>query len=161
MAFFGGGAVIPVKSVIRTEWNQESGQQFPNNSQVSCLWSESETFNTGDLFVYHADYNEQGYTAIEVTRDCKIIINCSMGSQGGAWAGATLATNLFNSVAGGVIDVFYELPIPDDGSLYPTASSLIRSANSGDIFFTSFKLAGDDFDAYDINTLSAWAIAEL
>lgn len=161
MGFFGGAiSSVSPKSVIRTEWDQGAGQDFFDDVQTDCLWATTETFNIGDLFIYHADYNSNGYTAIEVTRDSKIIVNCSLGSEGSQWSGASLVTNLLNA-NGSVIDVFYELPVPASGSLYPTASSLIRSVLAGDILYVSFKLAGADFTSSNINALSAWAIAEL
>jgi hypothetical protein len=146
----------PIKSAIRTEWDQENEGTISGNTQV--YWSASSTFNVGSMFSYI--YDAGGYTRIQINRDGVVIISLSLGSQGTSWSSLSLMTNLLNEATGGVVDVFYELPIPNGGSLYPTSSCLIRKVFAGELYSVSVVPSGADITYGDINTLSAWAMAE-
>ena len=71
-------------------------------------------------------------------------------------------TVLLNEATAGVVDVFYELPVPDNGSLYPTSSTVIRQVTAGEKYDIFVYAAGDSSIGYDaVNGLSAWAFAEV
>ena len=161
MPFFGGGGAIPPKSVVRTEWDQNNSGTFVDSNQSFPLWSASPTFNDGSLFTYHADYNGDGHLGIEVNKDAKVGFNISLGSQGASWGNLSLITLLLNEYNAGVIDVFYELPVPASGSLYPTASLLTREVTAGEVFFPTLYVWGDDKAYGDFNSLSAFIMYEV
>lgn len=145
-----------IKSAIRTEWDQGNAGTISGNTQV--YWSASPTFNIGSMFSYI--YGTAGFTQIQINRDGVIIISLSLGSQGASWSDLLLMTNLLNEASGGVVDVFYELPVPSAGSLYPSSSCLIRKVFAGELYSVSVVPAGGDIDYSTINSLSAWAIVE-
>jgi hypothetical protein len=146
----------PVKSAIRTEWDQGNAGTISGNTQV--YWSANPTFNIGSMFSYI--YGTAGFTQIQINKDGVAIISLSLGSQGGSWVDLSLMTNLLNEANAGVVDVFYELPVPAGGSLYPTSSCLIRKVLAGELYSVSVVPTGDDIPYGGINSLSAWAIVE-
>jgi len=105
-------------------------------------------------------YGTAGFTQIQINRDGVIIISLSLGSQGGSWFNLSLMTSLLNEATAGVVDVFYELPVPAGGSLYPTSSCLIRKVLAGELYSVSVVPSGGNIGYADINSLSAWAIVE-
>jgi len=70
-------------------------------------------------------------------------------------------TVLLNEETAGVVDVFYELPVPANGSLYPTSSTSIRQVTAGEKYNILVYAAGDTLAYTDVNGLSAWAFAEV
>ena len=146
----------PIKSAIRTEWNQGTSGEIDGNTPV--YWSASPTFNIGSMFSYI--YGTAGFTQIQINRDGVVIISLSLGSQGASWGDLSLMTNLLNEATAGVVDVFYELPVPAGGSLYPTSSCLIRKVFAGELYSVSVVPTGLGIAYNAINSLSAWAIVE-
>jgi len=146
----------PIKSAIRTEWDQGNEDTISGNTQV--YWSANPTFNIGSMFSYI--YGTAGFTQIQINRDGVIIISLSLGSQGGSWFNLSLMTSLLNEATAGVVDVFYELPVPAGGSLYPTSSCFIRKVLAGELYSVSVVPSGGNIGYADINSLSAWAIVE-
>jgi hypothetical protein len=146
----------PIKSAIRTEWDQENEDIISGNTQV--YWSASPTFNIGSMFTYI--YSTAGWTQIQINRDGVVIISLSLGSEGPLWGGLELMTSLLNEATAGVVDVFYELPVPVGGSLYPTSSCLIRKVLAGELYSVSVVPEGGDIGYDAINALSAWSIVE-
>ena len=166
MGFFGGssgggGAAATVKSVVRTEWDQGNSGTFSDGTIAYPLWSASPSFNDGSLFTYHADYNSTGHLGIEVNANAKVGFNISLGSQGASWLNLSLITLLLTEENAGVVDVFYELPVPASGSLYPNASLLIREVTAGEVYYPSLYVWGDNKEYGDFNTLSAFIMYEV
>jgi hypothetical protein len=146
----------PIKSAIRTEWNQGTSGEIDGNTPV--YWSANPTFNIGSMFSYI--YGTAGFTQIQINRDGVVIISLSLGSQGASWGDLSLMTNLLNEATAGVVDVFYELPVPAGGSLYPSSSCLIRKVFAGELYSVSVVPTGLAIGYNAINSLSAWAIVE-
>jgi hypothetical protein len=148
---------IPAKSSIRTNWDQ--GNEGTIGSGTNVYWSSAPQFNNGSMFSYI--YDTLGYTQIEVNKTGVALISISFGSQGASWDSLTLMTVLLNEETAGVVDVFYELPVPDNGSLYPTSSTVIRQVTAGERYSVLVYPAGADLAYEDVNSLSAWAFAEV
>ena len=146
----------PIKSAIRTEWDQANEGTISGNTEV--YWSANPTFNIGSMFTYI--YGTAGFTQIQINRDGVVIISLSLGSEGPSWGNLSLMTNLLNEANAGVVDVFYELPVPVNGSLYPTSSCLIRKVYAGELYSVSVVPTGASITYADINTLSAWSMVE-
>ena len=146
----------PIKSAIRTEWDQENEGTISGNTQV--YWNANPTFNVGSMFTYI--YDTAGYTQIQINRDGVIIISLSLGSQGESWGALSIMTNLLNEETGGVVDVFYALPVSASGLLYPSSSCLIRKVYAGELYSVSVVPTGGDILYNEINSLSAWSIVE-
>ena len=146
----------PIKSAIRTEWDQGNAGTISGNTQV--YWSANPTFNIGSMFTYI--YSTAGFTQIQINRNGVIVISLSLGSEGPVWEGLTLMTSLLNEANAGVVDVFYELPVPASGSLYPTSSCLIRQVSAGELYSVSVVPEGGNIGYDYINALSAWSIVE-
>lgn len=149
---------IPAKSSIRTNWDQGNAGEVGYGTNV--YWSEFPQFNNGSMFSYI--YDTAGYTQIEVNKTGVALISISFGSQGTSWEDLTLMTVLLSEQTAGVVDVFYELPVPDNGSLYPTSSTVIRKVTAGEKYDILVYAAGSSSIYYNaVNGLSAWAFAEV
>ena len=147
---------IPAKSSIRTNWDQGNAGTVGYGTNV--YWSEFAQFNNGSMFSYI--YDTAGFTQIEVNKTGVALISISFGSQGASWGSLTNMTVLLNEENGGVVDVFYDLAVPDNGSLYPTSSTVIRQVTAGERYSVLVYPAGADLAYEDVNSLSAWAFAE-
>jgi hypothetical protein len=148
---------IPTKSSIRTEWDQSNEGTIDGFTRV--YWAASPTFNNGSMFSYI--YDTAGHTQIEIKKSGVVIISLSLGSQGGGWENLSLMTSLLNEdTNNSVFDVFYELPVPASGSLYPTSSCLIRQVTAGEKYSIVVVPTGRTVAYDEINSLSAWSIVE-
>jgi len=148
---------IPTKSSIRTNWDQSNAETI--GFGVNVYWSGSPQFNNGSMFSYI--YDAADYTQIEVNKTAVALISISFGSQGPLWGSLTNMTVLLNEDSAGVVDVFYDLVVPASGSLYPTSSTLIRQVTAGEKYSILVYPAGADLVYTDVNSLSAWAFAEV
>ena len=148
---------IPTKSSIRTNWDQSNAGTI--GFGVNVYWGNSPEFNNGSMFSYI--YDTAGYTQIEVNKTGISLISISFGSQGNAWSSLTNMTVLLNEETAGVVDVFYDLAVPASGSLYPTSSTVIRQVIAGEKYSILVYPAGADLAYGDVNSLSAWAFAEV
>jgi hypothetical protein len=148
---------IPTKSSIRTNWDQSNAGTIGFGTNV--YWSSSPQFNNGSMFSYI--YDDLGYTQIGVNKTAVALISISFGSQGAAWGSLTNMTVLLNEETAGVVDVFYDLVVPASGSLYPPSSAVIRQVTAGEKYSILVYPAGADLAYADVNSLSAWAFAEV
>jgi hypothetical protein len=148
---------IPTKSSIRTNWDQSNAGTI--GFGVNVYWNSSSQFNNGSMFSYI--YDTAGYTQIQVNKTGIALISISFGSQGGAWSSLTNMTVLLNEDSDGVVDVLYDLAVPALGSLYPPSSAVIRQVTAGQKYSILVYPAGADLAYEDVNSLSAWAFAEV
>jgi len=148
---------IPTKSSIRTNWDQSNAGTIGFGTHV--YWGGSPQFNNGSMFSYI--YGTAGYTQIQVNKTGVALVSISFGSQGASWGDLSLMTVLLNEENAGVVDVFYELPVPDNGSLYPTSSTVIRQVTAGEKYDILVYATGATIAYEDVNSLSAWAFAEV
>jgi hypothetical protein len=159
MGFFGGASAPEEKSFLRTEWNQGVEDEIPGAVLHDAFWSASPSINRGTMFSYSNNY--AGHMAVTINKNGVAGFNLSLGSQGASWGGLSLFTTLLSEDNGGVVDVFYELPVPGSGSLYPTASILFREVSIGQKYWVTLYLTGSAKYYTDINTLSAFSVIEV